>query len=249
MTFHLIGWTESHDNTADTDLQPLVDDILLIQNGHYVLNADHDVIFASSFNADIVRTQINQPSIRQVSPRHIFPLMDGAEPIDSPNVDDMRANPFRLRSLEEIVIENTHDNVGSIQCTVIAGIRRGGSTPAPTGDIYRMRGTSATAAVANVWTTIAITWQDTLPKGVWAVVGLTVIAVVGRAARLIFEDQIERPGSLSTVLVANEPHPMFLNGGLGEWGRFESHRMPNVQVLNNTTTATHTAFLDFVRVG
>jgi len=94
-----------------------------------------------------------------------------------------------------------------------------------------------------------VTWQDTLPAGIYAVVGLEFIGVTALAARIIFEDQVMRPGCVGSGLIASAPDPMFQNGGLGIWGRFNSNRMPNLEGLCNAADTAQTVFLYFVRLG
>jgi len=112
-----------------------------------------------------------------------------------------------------------------------------------------MRGAGTTTAAAGVWTQCPITWQDTLPAGIYAVVGLEFVGVTALAARVIFEDQVPRPGCVGSGLLATGSNDIFLGGRLGIWGRFNSNRMPNIEILCNAADTAQTVFLYFSRLG
>jgi hypothetical protein len=94
-----------------------------------------------------------------------------------------------------------------------------------------------------------MTWPDSLPDGIYACVGGLHFGAGAVASRIIFNGQSWRPGSPSIVVVTDQPSPIFLNGGLGEWGRFEQTALPQIEVLCNATTSTHEYYLQFVQVG
>ena len=154
---------------------------------------------------------------------------------------------MQIRGLEVLKLEAFHGNVGAqIAAGMLAVFKR--FTPAPRGTIITMEGVSTTAAVANSWTNLDVTWPDTLPAGNYSCVGMVIQSTTQKFGRLNFEGQTERPGSVGVSALANRTHPMFLNGGMGEWGRFTSTRMPIVQTLCNTTDAAHNVYMQFVRV-
>jgi hypothetical protein len=80
-------------------------------------------------------------------------------------------------------------------------------------------------------------------------VGLQYIGVTALAARLVFEDQWERPGCIGAGLGTSQQHPMFSKGGLGNWGRFNANRMPSVEFLANAADTAEEVYLDFIRTG
>lgn len=246
--FHLVAFEEAIGTNANTDMDAITDDILAIQNSHFFPGEDLDLIFAAACSATANRARIVTPKLRQITPPIIQPPDANATFGADPNLAVYRDSPLRLRAGEEIAVEFTSDiAMGTEQAYAILGLSRG-LRAAPRGDYYALRGTSTTAAVANTWTTLTTTWADSLPQGTYAVVGMRVTGVSEVAARLIFNDQIWRPGCLGSALVGNKGAGIFRNGGLGEWGRFRNDIMPRVQVLNVTTTAVHDIVLDIVQV-
>lgn len=246
--FHLVAWTESHDNVANQDLSPVTDGIMTIQNSHFLLQFDYDILWAAVMNTTIQRCRINTPSLRQITLPFITPVIAAAIPGNSRNVADYRFNPFRVRALEELVMEATQSNAGGARTTVVAALMRGARQQIPGSDIYTMRGTSSTAATANAWSNVAMTWADTLPAGTYLAVGLRHQSTNGQAARLIFEDQVVRPGTLSMNALTDQVHEIFVKGGCGPYGQFNANRMPNVEVLCNGADNSHEVYLDFMRI-
>jgi len=96
---------------------------------------------------------------------------------------------------------------------------------------------------------LTVTWQDTLPEGMYAIVGSSLQTATGVLFRYIFEDQIERPGALAFINETDETHPMFRLGGLGEWGRFRNEAFPDVEVLAELADTAQIIYMDFMRVG
>lgn len=248
MTFHIIAFGEVNDNTANQDLAAITDDRLRIANAHFVLDQDRDLLFAAFVSDDAQRARLVYPKARHLTLPFLSPVVDDLVRSNPMAIADYRDNPLRLPNREEIAVEGTHDNVGSIAAAAILGLAKGPLGPAPAGERYTMRVTSTTAAVALTWTTLVLVVPDTLPNGTYAVVGLRCVAVEGLAARFIFEDQTDRPGCISVEDENQAGWPGFRDSTLGNWGVFTGDRFPNIQVLNVTTTAVHTLYIDFVRI-
>lgn len=222
---------------------------MLIQNGHYVPQFDQFLLYAYFGAATPNRARLISPAFRQLSTPWIRPVNTDIVPGHRPGIADYRMNPLRIRALEELQLEGMQTTGGAAVVAAIAGITRNPVMSAPNGDIITMRGTGTTTAVAGGWTNCAVTWQDTLPTGTYAVVGLNFVGATALSARLIFEEQVERPGCLGCSGADLTPPEMFLNGGLGVWGRFNANRMPNVEILCNAADTAQEFYLAFVRVG
>lgn len=244
---HLAAYTAVVANTADLDVAALTDDVLLIQNNHFVPRQDLELIAAWGGSATLNRFRLAQPTIRQITTPYVRPTNVGVTPLSRPPVADYRREPFKIYPNEELQVQVTSDVAMTERFTALVWLRPRYVAP-PAGSPFTMRGTSTTAATANAWSSLAVTWQDTPKSGIYAVVGLTVFSANGIASRLIFEDQQLRPGALSVTAIGNIEHEMFHNAGLGEFGRFDAYRFPIVQVLANGADATHVIHMDIVRV-
>lgn len=246
---HLLAFEEAIGTTANTDLDAIPDDIITRQNDHFFPSVDLQLIFASAMSATLNRARIVSPTLRQVTPPFIRPVIPAAVPADNDEPADYTQYPFRLPRLEELAIEASSDiAMGTEQCLAFLGVTPG-LQPTPSGNIFTIRGTSTTASVALTWTTLTTTWADTLPDGRYAVVGLEVIGATQAAARLIFEEQIWRPGSLAQTAVGTQGSRLFRKGRLGVWGTFNNYAFPQIQVLNTAAVSVHTAYMDIMRIG
>ena len=245
--FHCIAWRESIADIVENDIAPVQDGIMLIQNNHFVPQVDHLIQFAYFGGAGVPRARFNSPSLRQYTSPWIRPVNGAIVPVDEPNIADFRDAPLRIRGLEELELLGQQVTGGAAVVVGVAGIQKAPMIPAPNTDTYIMRGLGTTTAVAGAWTQAAITWQDTLPTGLYACVGLGFISTTALACRLIFENQVERPGCVGSGLVQASGSKIFHAGGLGVWGRFDANRMPNVEVLCNAADTTQEVYLFFAR--
>lgn len=233
---------------TDVNTVPVQDDILAISNNRFLPQEDYQIVAAYAQSTTLNRARITSPTNRQITLPFIRPSSAATSPPTDPNVADYRVQPFQIQGLEELGIEASTD-LGAATEVFVAGLwLQKQFTPPPRGNIFTLRGTSTTAAGILLWTNLAVTWADSLPEGLYAVVGLEVVGVTELMARVILENQIFRPGSLASGLVGSRTHEMFRMGRLGNWGQFRSTRMPIVQVLNLAATAVHTVYLDLIRI-
>lgn len=245
--FHLAGYYGSIAAVANTNCPAIVDDVLTIQNAHFMLTQPRDLLFAYAGSPLLDRARINSPTFRAFSPSFIWPInLDDSIPAN-PGVADYRDNPLRIPPLEEIAVEVTNTAAGPSDTFALLGLQSV-YEPVPRGNIYTLRGTSTTATVADVWTTAVFAWADTLPDGNYVVVGGMQYSATAVAFRLIFDNQIDRPGCIASVLATGDQWPPQGKGGLGVWGHFRPCAMPQVQLLNTAAVAVHTILLDIMRV-
>jgi len=245
--FHTVAYSASIAQLTDSDIPALADQIIPIVNGHFQPQEPLDLVFAVQLGLLVDRARLSTPKMRQVVLPQIRPFNALLLPPTDPNVADYRANPFKLVKGEEVASLVTTNAAGPGVVTTILGLQVN-REPMPAGDVYTMRGTSTTAAVANTWTDITMTYADSLPAGTYAVVGMEHFSATGKAARIICDNQYWRPGCLSINALGARAHDMFRKGGLGQWGRFENTSMPRVQVLDNAVAAVHEVYLDLIRL-
>jgi hypothetical protein len=246
---HTVAWRLSSADATATDLTPVPDQIIAIQNGHFMPTRDYLLQFAYAGAASINRARFISPTFRQISTPWIRPVNSAIVPLDEPNVSDYRLNPLSVRKLEELQLEGTQTSGGAAVIVGVAGLSLGPVTPAPQGDPYTMRGTGASTLVACAWTLVAVTWQDSLPSGRYACTGFEAIGATMLSSRLVFEDQWARPGTLGQSLATGQNHRMFTRGGLGVWGQFDANRMPTVECLANAADTAQEFYLELVRIG
>ena len=117
-----------------------------------------------------------------------------------------------------------------------------------------LRFTGGSAAVAATWTVSAITFEQALKAGTYAVVGMKLYSTTPVLARLLFANQGARPGCIGCVTpdagVSAIENPMFRNGNLGVWGTFPHSAPPQMELLCQAAdaAAVQQGFLDVVKI-
>lgn len=245
--FHLALYAGSIAQNADVIVPAVSDQILTIQDQGFLPQHDMDLLFAAALGTTMVHAYLDSPSNGVVTDPFIRPVNLGATFPSSGYVADYRQNPFRVKGIESLTAFAQQGAVGAEVETVVVGLRSESRLPPP-GNIFTLRGTSVTAAVANQWSDLSVTWRNNLPAGEYAVVGMEIVGAAAIAGRLILNNQTWRPGCVAGSGVGIQTPQMFRKGGLGLWGHFRSTDMPRVQAYATAATAVWTVYLDFVRL-
>lgn len=249
MPYNLVAWSASLADATETDVTPVQDPIVTISNTHFLPQQDWFMHLFMGMAATLPRFRFNSPSLLQVTTPFMSPLETALTPGTRPGIADYRQYPMLLKALEECILLGQQTSGGAARVNALAAVAIGALTPAPLGQLYTIRGTSVTAAVANTWTQLVMVWQSVLPAGLYSVIGGVAFGASDYAFRVIFEDSRWRGGGPALATENLIPAPQFQKGGMGEWGRFNANRMPGVEILCNGTTASHVVYLDIVRVG
>lgn len=244
--FHLAAYFEAIDNVAGTDVSALSDDILTIQNNHFVLSSPMDLVMAAAMSATLVRARLASPSMRQIASPYIRPTITAAAPPANPNLWTLWDNPFRIPPYEEIQMQATAGPAMTEPFTGLVWLSNG-IQRVPQGNVIPLRWTSSTAAVANSWTSLTINFEDTLPSGTYAMVFSECASTNAQAHRWIVPNQVWRPGYPSVAAAGSRLPYDISHGQLGLMGAFRSNDLPRCQVLVNGTDNSHTGYLHVVR--
>lgn len=246
--FHTLAFrTTSFETTANTKVNAVSDDQISIRNNNFFLPDRARLLYAFAGSGDLVRSRLVTPTWRVISPIQIRPINGAILPASPPPIGDYRASPMSVPAEQELSMEST-DGTGTTTAVGVVGLQFAFNA-APAGDVYTIRATSSTAAVAGSWTNVALTFDDDLPPGRYHLLGLNYVATNAIAARALLSGQNWRPGCVGAATATQLQHPMFSKGGLGSWGIFDNTVMPQVEVFNNSTDSTHTLFFDVIRMG
>lgn len=245
---HTAIYRASFNSAAETEIAAVQDTILNLVNSRLQPPVDLGLIAAAACGTTMSYARINTPTLRLPFQPVILPVTRGTVFPTDPNMDDKRANPLKLAALEEIIVSVLQASGGAEAETVVLFLSAG-YEPAPRGNIFTLRGTGGTAAVAATWTSTVVTWESNLPNGLYAVVGLHVESTTCIAARLIFSDSNWRPGCLGLSAPGLRSHVMFRQGQLGVWGRFRQTFMPQLEIFCTAADATQVVYLDYMQIG
>lgn len=234
--------------TNNVDVAALLDQVLVRQNSHFILPRDRRLLWAYAFGTDLNRVRFNYPRLRQLFLPFLTPLDIVSLPIQRANVAWFLDNNMILAGNEELAVEATQDNVADQTATILVATAEENIQAEP-GPCYTIRATASITTVANTWTLGALSLSETLPGGEYAVIGMSAHQATCKAARLVFNGQVERPGCPAGATLNLNMGDKFRRGGLGVWGRFLNTQVPQVEVLNTGAGATTpTFFLDLVKV-
>lgn len=246
--YHTLAWTESIATGALNDLAAVSESIYPIVNNHFMPPVDVDLFAAVVYATDIQRAVLTTPRLRQISPTLIRPLQPTLIGANDANIAMFDRIPVRLRGQEEITLEALQDNAGAQRVTAVAFVGEALRQPPP-GDVIVIRGTSTTAAVANAWSQLTYTLDQSLPAGRYVVVCVEHISANGQAVRMVFDGQFNRPGAPSLSDVNQRlPYP-WLQYRFGMLGSFVTYSLPRVEVLCNGADASHELYFHIIPTG
>jgi hypothetical protein len=236
--------------SAYTNLAAQADEVLDITNSHFRSLSEVGVFAAFTMGPALLdRVRLTTPSLRATAPSSIRPINQSSPAPSDPNVATFVHNPITILRGEEMVVEAMHNTVGAQDVYAVLFMARR-LDDAPSGPVVTLRGSSTTSAPTQTWTDVTVTWDSVPPKGTFAVLGCEVVTTNPCAFRLrLLEPQGFRPGGISQSALNGKAHALFRDAGaLGEWGRFDVPAMPRVQIYPTLTSASHTIFLQVVRV-
>lgn len=245
--YHVLAYTSNTFGVTNFDTTPVQDAIMTIQNNHFFPWMPMS-LYGGWFSGTLLSAAILvTPTTRQIVPPRLYPINAFAAPPDRPHMFDRRSNPFNLNAMEEISLQV---NLGGAANAIQYGILFVGTSldPIPAGNIYTLHGTSTTAVVANSWTQLQVTYDQTIPAGTYVVISTQHQSANGVAHRLIFKDQIWRPGMLSLTSLTNIGWPEYNIGGMGKLGQFTTTTYPTWEILAGAADAAHDVMFNMIRI-
>lgn len=246
---HTCAYGATVASAAETDIAALADQVLVIQNGHFLPQRPMNILYAAYCALLVTYARLSSPTLALITPPYIRDVSLAVDFGNPQIVSDYTQDPLALAPLEELTLTAKNSAATSGLSLGILGLeweRR----PQPAGQVLTIRGTAAATLVINAWTQLGtITWQNQLPTGVYAIVGAEAFSAGGKAFRITCENQIPRPGGLATLLETNRTSPLFRMGALGEWGRFRNYAMPTFEMISASADTAEVVYMDLVKVG
>lgn len=253
--FTLVAFREDQDQAgafaamtglADTHVQVVADDIRVPAFANKIA-----AVVGMIDDTVAPELRIESPTLRRKSNLYIAPLngqAGAAQVMNNPaNVCDMRFSPVEL-AIGENMEAWAEANPAAVQDqTVLVCLTDNPITPVREPH-FTVQADSAVAAVANVWTPVAIVFADNLPRGRYQIVGLRGVSASMVACRFIIIGAPNRPGCPGSVLIDDQASDIFRHGNFGAWGEFEDVDQPQIEILCNAADAAQEFYIDLVQL-
>jgi hypothetical protein len=239
--------------TASANLATLAaanDGILTLLGNGVVVPDNADLIGAYGAGAGgfLTAMQINNPDFRYVG-LPSMPYLNGTLAVPAvPNFNLMNDQPLRISRVNTTLVQTSNsDAAGSIQTASLhLRFQKRAANP---GVRYTLRATAAITGVTGSWVNGVLTFDTTLPAGVYEIQGMDAVGTNLLYARLVMQGASYRPGCVARASANNYPIHCFRNGKLGAWGSFASINTPTMDIFVSGACTAQTVWLDLVRTG
>ncbi len=176
-----------------------------------------------------------------------------------PRYWDFARMPIRMKPTDELDIF-VSQNSGVAETEYVAvNISDGVVTPPPGGWFFTVHGTGTTTLTASRWTTVAWTFDQTIPAGRYAIWGARCFSANGKFFRIIpTEAPNYRPGgTMVQAYDAIDPHGQrawdYLGApnphAWGVWVYTNSYVMPQCELFSTVADTAEEIWFDMVLVG
>jgi len=245
--FTLVGFSESQDSASLTNVAALADPHIRVSGDDVTVPAGLNYVGGVyAIGADTTRAQLVSPSIRRRYPFEIVPVEVAAEPADPVKYFGLFDNPLQLDPDESLNAQCAESNAAAGRSTVLVWLCDGATAPITGAEIFTIRATNTSTLSAYAWTNGALTFNDTLPAGTYALVGARASSAGLIAFRFVFSQYAWRPGAIGMDTVGEVGAPIFRFGKLGEWGQFSHNTPPTVDFLSLSADTSQTVDLDLI---
>lgn len=195
--------------------------------------------------AAAARAQLRSPSLRtRWGNFEIRPLDAGAEPEGTAFRHMLHPwAPLPLDPGEDVQAFVDNANTAG-RDTVLAWLADGPVAP-DNRPFFTVRATGTTTLTAGVWGNVPLTFDETIPKGEWDIIGARVESAGALAGRIVTPGQFHRPmvpGSDGAN--DSDANAFFRAGRMGVLGKLRARSLPSVDVLSVSADAAQTVWLD-----
>lgn len=239
-------------NAALSNLTPVTDPLVTVTaNSRVIFPADYRIGAIQGLIVDGSRMRLNTPSMRNIALPELYPIKITADQGTNPVMIGPIWDRMMIPRNDEVGIDVSRAGAGAGDCYAALWVAPQ-FRPAPNGPVFTMRATASVTLTNGTWVASTLTFDQTLPYGRYAVVGLHVECNDGVFARLTFPGQTQfRPGVPCVEAYGSYTNPqMFRYGAFGLFGEFDSTAQPGMEFLGNVAGAeTPTVLLDLVKTG
>lgn len=197
-------------------------------------------------HASGTRAQIQAPSLRVLANLDVEPIILAAVFGSPPECLFHGESPIPLTPDEALNFAMESTPGGAQVHYGLVWFADGAQVPV-SGQMFSVRATATVTEVAGVWVNGDLTFAQSLPAGRYQVIGMRARAADPVAARLVFPEQVARPGVPIVNAIADFDPVAFRFGKAGVFGEFPHTNPPTVDILGGTGAAQY-FILDLLRV-
>lgn len=238
-------------NSALVNLTPVTDPIVTVQNSRFIFPFDIQIGCVLGNIVTGSRMRINTPSLRNIALPEVYPIKTTAGNGSNPPLFGPTWGELTVPMNDEFGFDVSRAGAAAADC--FAGLWYTRSyTPAPSGPVINLRATYSITLTLGTWVAAAMVFDQSLPFGRYAVVGMQNLCTSCMLARLAFPGQTQyRPGVPSGETYGDYINPqLFRSGNFGLFGEFNSTAQPLIECLGYVAGAqTGVAILDLVKIG
>jgi hypothetical protein len=248
--FHLAAYSAAIASAAANQQVAAVADPVIAPAGNgFLVNAGVPRIMRVAGVGNImVRAQLSSASIREYTPDDIEPVNVGTLIGTPPRYIAWETNPLPLVPNEELDAYATNSASTSTQTTVGVWFADGPIRPVQ-GRMFSVRWTASATLTANGWTAFAVTFDNGIPSGTFAMVGSRMSSTGALFHRWIPRGgNPYRPGTFSAQADSGLAFPQDRYGQLGEWMRFTNTTPPQCEVFSGSADTAEQGILDLIQV-
>lgn len=247
--FHLVAFSASVDSATLTPIAALADQALTLSGNDIVVPEDLPLLIAYyPFGVNNTRSQLVSPSLRRLFLEELMPIDRAALPPAEKHPSYLGDYALPLVADELLEWQAAEDAAGASRVTGLIWIADAPPAPIPPIDAHTVRVTSSTAAVANVWSSIPLTFDQSLPSGRYQLIGANLRSTNLQAFRFNFRGQAWRPGYIGSQAVGDKLPDFQEPGRMGVLGEFAHNLPPLVDVLANGADASYTGELTLIPI-
>lgn len=248
--FTLAGFYETLANSAYVKIAALADPHLRISGDDIAIPSGLNMLLgAFARSPSMVKARLVSPSLRRFNNLIISPTFQQWQAQFNPNEHwmNLSQNMVALDVSEDINLEVDNNNASNF---IYGGIWLADQIdPVPGGPRRTVLATGTTTTTAMAWSNVALTFDEDLPAGRYAVIGAMFQSANIVMARLVFPGaQWWRPGCLGIGEVVYTQHSDFRFGRMGLWGEFEHNLPPTVDFLTHSSDTAQVVHLDLVQI-
>lgn len=255
MPFDIVAFYESQAAAALTAMAAVADPVYKVEGDDITVKKQAPFL-AGSLGLAVTQATLKYYEFRQPSLKVPYRFYKGADINDvlvAEAFNNLFGNPLPLYAGEKL---NAYIQNATNEVDLVAAWLSSGNAPlsameavAPT---HAITGYADQALTAGAWTDVAITWDQSLPKGRYAVVGMMVGSYIaagyaGGVARLVLLDSVWRPGVIvrnaeADKLGVHSASPGMLYGE--RWPlmneiSFEHDEMPDLEICAGAALTDH----------